>query len=123
VTKIKTLLLALLFGVSACDEKSTTTTVAPTPTPLTSVNRIGTSFSCAINVWGAYNVDDASRLGQLLPQGDKQAILIMVQRGKLVLVRKGTLVTLEGIKAFGSVEMFTARGNPDILYVPIGLME
>ena len=90
---------------------------------MTSVNRIGTSFQCAINVWAAYNVDDASRLSQLLQAGDKQAVLIMVQRGRLILVKKGTLVTLEGIKAFGTIKMFTVRGNPDVLYVPIGLME
>jgi hypothetical protein len=47
----------------------------------------------------------------------------MVRRGKLILVKNGTVVTIEGIKAFGSVEMFTVRGNPDYLCVPIGLME
>jgi hypothetical protein len=122
-TFLKSYLLLALLGVSACNEKPATVNSSPSPLRENLSDRIGKSFACSINVWAAYNEEDASRLRELLQTSDKQAVLTMVRRGQLILVRKGTTVTIEGIKAWGAVEMFRARGNPDLLYVPIGLME
>lgn len=82
-------------------------------------DRLGQTYPCRFNVLAAFNVEDAKRLRDLIHEQDKQAITTMVLQGRVTLVKKGSLATIEDIDVWNRVEKFRVRGNPSDLWVEI----
>ena len=71
-------------------------------------------------LWAARTPDDSERLKALIQDHDTGAIKKMVLQGRVVFIKKGTVVHVEDWDAWRNIETIHVAGEPDAMYTTDG---